>query len=213
MFCIKCGSTTSDFFNVSNGVRQGGILSPYLFTVYIDDLSNTLNSAGLGCHIHNCCTNHMFYAYDLCVIAPSPSGFLALLNICAKIGFENIKYNVIKSICMVIKPRGFHLKCPDIYIKNNTLVFNEKTTYLGVLICNDLKDYKDILSHLHSFYCRSNSIIRKFRNCSIGIKLHLFNVYCCTIYCSQLWVNFENGTYLKRKVVYNNMHRRMLGYH
>ena len=38
-FCFKRGSTTSNFFNVSNGVRQGGVLSPYLFIVYIDDLS------------------------------------------------------------------------------------------------------------------------------------------------------------------------------
>ena len=67
-FCIKWGSTTSEFFNVSNGVRQGGILSPYLFIVYIDDLSNMLNSAGIGCHIHNCCINHVFYADDICVI-------------------------------------------------------------------------------------------------------------------------------------------------
>ena len=128
MFCIKWGSTTSDFFNVSNSVRQGGILSPYLFTVYVDDLSNMLNSAGIGCDIHNCCTNHMFYADDLCVIAPSPSGLQALLNICAKFRFENsIKYNPINSICMVIKPRGFHLECPDIYM--NKPVFVEKTKY------------------------------------------------------------------------------------
>ena len=64
-FCIKWGSTTSDFLNVSNGVRQGGILSPYLF-IFIDELSNMLNSAGIGCHIHNYCTNHVFYADDMC---------------------------------------------------------------------------------------------------------------------------------------------------
>ena len=157
MFCIKCGSTTSDFFNVSNGVRQGGILSPYLFTVYVDDLSNMLNSAGIGCHIHNCCTNHMFYADDLCVIAPSPSGLQALLNICAKFCFENyIKYNPVKSICMVIN--GFRLKYPYLYMNNNKLVFVEKTNYLGVVICNDLKDDEDMLRHLRSFYARSNSI-------------------------------------------------------
>ena len=63
---------------------------PYLFIVYIDDLSNMLNSAGIGCHIHNCCTNHVFYADDVCVIAPSPSGLQDLLNICAKFGFEMI---------------------------------------------------------------------------------------------------------------------------
>ncbi len=27
-----------NYFNVSNGVRQGGVLSPTLFAVYVDDL-------------------------------------------------------------------------------------------------------------------------------------------------------------------------------
>ena len=31
-------------------------------------------------------------------------------------------------------------------------------------------------------------------------------------YCCQLWVNFNKGSYLKAKVAYNNMHRRILGY-
>ena len=47
MFCIKWGTTTSRLFNASNRVRQGGILSPYLFTVYVDGLSNTLNNVGI----------------------------------------------------------------------------------------------------------------------------------------------------------------------
>ena len=114
-FSIKWSSTTSDFFNVSNRVRKGGILSPYLFIVYINDLSNMLNSAGIGCHIHHCCINHVFYADDICVIAPSPSGLQRLLNICAKFGLENdAEYNPIKWLCMVFKPRGFNLKYPDI---------------------------------------------------------------------------------------------------
>ena len=83
------------------------------------------------------------------------------MNICAKFGFENdIKYNPIKSICMVIKPRGFHLKCPDIYTNNNKLVFVEKTKYLGVVICNDWEDDEDMLRQLYYFYARFNSIIR-----------------------------------------------------
>ena len=31
------------YFNVANGVRQGGISSPKLFSIYIDGLSNILN--------------------------------------------------------------------------------------------------------------------------------------------------------------------------
>ena len=37
--CIKWGQATSDYFTISNGVRQGGILSPRLFAVYVVDLS------------------------------------------------------------------------------------------------------------------------------------------------------------------------------
>ena len=80
------------------------------------------------------------------------------------------------------------------------------------MICSDFKDDEDMLRHLHSFYAKSNSIIKKFHTCSIGVKLHLFHAYCI-IYCSQLLVNCNKGTYLKLKVAYNNMHRRILGYH
>ena len=38
--CIKWGRCISGFFSMSNGVRQAGILSPKIFSVYIDDLSD-----------------------------------------------------------------------------------------------------------------------------------------------------------------------------
>jgi len=73
--------------NVSNDIRQCEI-PPYCFTVYIEDLSNMLNSAGIGSHIHNCCTSHVFCTDEVYVIAPSPSRLQIWLNICAKFGFE-----------------------------------------------------------------------------------------------------------------------------
>ena len=36
--CVRWGSTHSDFFPIGNGVKQGGILSPLLFNVYMDNL-------------------------------------------------------------------------------------------------------------------------------------------------------------------------------
>ena len=41
----------SNSFNVSNGVRQGGALSPQLFNVYIDGLSDILNKSTIGAHL------------------------------------------------------------------------------------------------------------------------------------------------------------------
>ena len=41
---VKWGNVMSSVFTVSNGVRQGGVLSPYLFNVYMDGLSEMLNT-------------------------------------------------------------------------------------------------------------------------------------------------------------------------
>ena len=87
--CVKWGRNTSSFFTVSNDVRQGGILSPFLFTLYIDELSYQLNNSNLGCHINNVCVNNLFYADDLCLMAPSPVGLQHLIDICANYGYEN----------------------------------------------------------------------------------------------------------------------------
>ena len=58
----------SDYFYVSNGVRQGGILSPKWSSVYVDDLSDYLTKSQIGCHIDNVCANHVMYADDICLI-------------------------------------------------------------------------------------------------------------------------------------------------
>ena len=39
---VRWSACISDSFNVTNGVRQGGILSPQLFNIYIDGLSDIL---------------------------------------------------------------------------------------------------------------------------------------------------------------------------
>ena len=40
--CVKWDRCISDYFSISNCIRQGGILSPNLFSVYVDDLSDKL---------------------------------------------------------------------------------------------------------------------------------------------------------------------------
>ena len=52
----------SSFFNISNGVRQGGTLSPKQFSVCMDDQTNLLISSGVGCFLNNVCFNHVVYA-------------------------------------------------------------------------------------------------------------------------------------------------------
>ena len=50
-------------------MKQGGILSPTLFNVYMDSLSTSLNSTNIGGHIGGQLLNHLCYADDLCLIS------------------------------------------------------------------------------------------------------------------------------------------------
>ena len=74
---------------------------------------------------------------------------------------------------MIFKPRGFNLKYPDIYMNLNKLA-DVKTKYLGVTVCNYLKDNEDILRHVRICYARSISIIRKCHHSSIGVNYICF---------------------------------------
>ncbi len=42
---------TGEYFNSINGVRQGGVVSLLMFTVYIDELICRLQKSGIGCFI------------------------------------------------------------------------------------------------------------------------------------------------------------------
>ena len=50
---VKWGNTVSDSFTCANGVKQGGVLSPILFCIYMDELLIRLSKAGIGCHVGN----------------------------------------------------------------------------------------------------------------------------------------------------------------
>ena len=76
--CIKWGQSISLFFSVTNGVRQGSVLSPYLFCVYVDKISKRLNSVKIGCKLKDMLINHLFYADDLCLFCPSSRGLQKL---------------------------------------------------------------------------------------------------------------------------------------
>ena len=78
--CIKWGKFNSMYFKVSNGVRQGGVLSSKLFAIYIDDSSQDLAMCKSGCYINEQCKNHVMYADDICLLAPSAIDLQRLLD-------------------------------------------------------------------------------------------------------------------------------------
>ena len=156
-FCVKWGNSTSMCLITTNGLRQGGILSPRLFTLYIDDLSNVLYKFNIGCFIGSTCVNHLFYADDICLMAPSAMGLQQLINACEKYGIEHdILYNPIKSKCMAVVPSRYKLNLPIVTLNNINLVYENSVKYLGVDLDSKLKDDVDIARQLRSLYASFN---------------------------------------------------------
>ena len=164
---------------VCNGVRQGGILSPYLFALYVDGLSVELINSNAGCTINNRFVNHFFYADDMCLVAPSAMGLQTLIDIAYKYGSDfYIGFNPKKSMCMVTKPSKFHLKCPTVTLNAIPMTYKNKVKYLGVFISSDLSDNIDMTRQMRSLYARANILLRKFNKCSVDIMKTLFQTYC-----------------------------------
>ena len=95
--CFIAG-VISDSFAICNCVRQGGILSPFLFGIYIDELSSQLQSKHIGCRMSNIIVNHLLFADDAVIFAPSAKGLQQLLDICSEFAAtHNVVFNVKKS--------------------------------------------------------------------------------------------------------------------
>ena len=67
-----------------NGVKQGGVISPILFYLYIDRLLLCLQRSGLRCHISNTYMGALSYADDITLVSPSVYGLNRMLDICNK---------------------------------------------------------------------------------------------------------------------------------
>ena len=82
----------SSQFTVGNGVKQEGVFSPILFTVYLDSLIKTLKRRNIGCKIDNKCLGVFGYADDLTLLCPTLSGLQEVLNVSENLAKD---YNIL----------------------------------------------------------------------------------------------------------------------
>ena len=91
----------SEYFSVTNGVKQGGVLSSMLFSLYIDPLLQKLKQSGVGCHINGNFMGVLSYADDITLICPSIWGLNKMLKICNTFSKNNsILFNKKKTTCI-----------------------------------------------------------------------------------------------------------------
>ena len=208
-FVIQWGNSLSAPFNVTNGVRQGGILSPILFNVFIDELSEQLQGKTFGFHVNSECFNHIIYADDTVLLAPSPAALQKLIDVCnTYVSSHDLVFNVAKSKCLVVKPHSMKsLHVPTLRLDGKTINFVKKELYLGYTITDDFQDDEAILKEMRGLYARGNMIVKNFKFCSSEVKAKLFSTYCTAFYCCSMWSSFKTASLKRLHIAHNNIFR------
>ena len=212
-FVVRWCNEYSDPFLNKNGLRQGSILSPYLFNIYVDELNIQLAESGIGCHIADKAFNNFSYADDLVILSPSAKGLQMLLGICEEFAIHHdIVFNTTKTVCMIVTPPSLKINgYPIMRLQNDELGFVNEFCYLGHIISHDLSDNADIEQQRRKLSVRGNILLRNFNFCEKGTKIQLFKSYCSSFYGSTLWYNYSQEKIRRLKVCHNDILRQLIG--
>merc|ERR1712083_503308 len=69
--CVIVGEEKTEFFEVEVGVRQGCVLSPILFSIYINGMAKAVKEGGKGIQVGRKNMTILLYADDVVLIADS----------------------------------------------------------------------------------------------------------------------------------------------
>jgi len=183
---VKWIGSFSYLFTLTCGIRQGGVLSPYLFAVYIDDLIIDIVKQSVGCTSHFVSVCIVVYADDILLLAPSVAALQRLVSLCElNLQSLDLAINIKKSICTRIGPR-FNAPCTKITtFDGSTLQWVDSIRYLGVFIVRS-RIFKCSLHHAkQSFFRAFNAIYGKVgSSASEEVTLSLIKSKCipCLLY-------------------------------
>ena len=191
---VKIGQTLSSAFDANQGVRQGCILSPILFNIFISDLPEILDKdenepAKIGNDIK---LSSILWADDLVMISESKEGLTKMFNDLIKFSSENgLKINADKTKCMIFNKTGRHIRF-SIKCEGMTINTVREYKYLGFLVTPSGEVTSGVIDlksrALYAFVQLRKKLGDHFRN-DINISIYLFDtlVRPILLYCSDFW--------------------------
>ena len=208
---VEWNGQVSNSFNVYNGVRQGAVLSPTFFSIYINELFSILKSSGLGCYIKNCFYGIVGYADDLVLLSPDIKGLQYMLDITS---------NYLKSIGLCVsvdhvKPHKSKTKCVSFGLKHDpvpikldgiSLPWCDRYIHLGHLLYKDGTLDLDCDMKCKSFTGSFHALRQELKSQDPFVLLNLINIYISHFYGSNLWNLFNCDQVY---ILWNNMIRNV----
>ena len=197
---VRWNSSYSHRFPVSNGVRQGAVSSPILFSVYINDLICELREAGLGCHIGGLFVGCLGYADDLLLLSASRCGLQSMVNTCEKFtGKKNLKFitnpdpSKSKTKCIIFSKKTKDLKnVAPVMLNGNPLPWVQQVKHLGNVLQCDNSMKIDCTLKRGKFIGKVNSLLQEFSYADPHVKIKIFSIFATSFYGSGLWDLYSN---------------------
>ena len=192
--CIRIGNKRTDFFQVDNGVKQGCILSPTLFNIFLSDLpaifrDQNSKPASLG----ETTVGSFFWADDIAIISESKEGLQNSLDHLQRYCQSNkIRVNVKKTKCMVFNKSGKLLRGNNFHFGNEEIDLVNRFNYLGFLLTPSF-NIKELLSDLYKRglkgYFKLKTTLGNHFKTDIPLSLKLFDslVKPILLYGSDFW--------------------------
>ena len=183
---IKWGFSISELFCVNNSVKQGGVLSPVLFSIYFDEHVTRLRTA--GCHVGSCYAGSFAYADDIILLAPTITSLRLMLQVVHNFGNDYcINFNPSKSEYLVF---GKSEKECDTYVQYNSLSLKAKnlSKHLGTPFGpHSMKDQvteliNDMVKRFNTMLVHLNVVLIKLNTNYLNLIARHCMVLFCVIY-------------------------------
>ncbi|MES9879357.1 MAG: reverse transcriptase family protein [Sedimenticola sp.] len=195
LFCkIRVNGKTSEVFKIERGVRQGGVMSGFLYLVFIDELLAQLQQSGHGARICNIPAGNPTLADDISCIATSPASLQKLIDIIFQYTQKwRFNVNIRKSCILTYLTRGktTYIK-PDIRFGQSPLTHSESTLHLGIRqsanLKSNLRTNESCQKGKNSFYAMLTLGVRPLGlNPLTSASLYRKVIMPTVLYGSELW--------------------------
>ena len=194
--CVKWCGSKSKSFNVSNGVRQGAVLSPILFSLYIDNLFYEMSKSGLGCYINNVFYGLFGYADDLVLLSPSRFGLQCMLDLAKsfleklglKISVNHVTPKKSKTKCIAF---GMKRDPLPILLNGINLPWCDSYVHLGHTLSKNGSCNLDVDIKRRSFIGKFHEFRQELKKSHPEVFMTLIMIYNSHFYGSNLWDLFD----------------------